>query len=148
MNIFYIIDIYTYSIASIVSNQQVSRISNDFLVYQYRMKQFLSIEKSLETTDDVLAGNRNKMASLENILDEVFVRRFLIEENISYEVYEDLLVVIKDRYPNLRGCSVRSVKRFFSNRVGIRYVSDSIYDFSFKVSNGANIPHLLGQIVP
>jgi len=62
------------------------------------MKQFLSIEKSLETMDDVLAGNRNKMAALENILDEVFVRHFLIEENISYEVYEDLLVVIKNRY--------------------------------------------------
>jgi len=77
------------------------------------MKQFLSIEKSLEITDDVLAGNRNKMAALENILDEV--RRFLIEENNSYEVYEDLLVVIKNRYPNLRGCSLRSVKRFCTN---------------------------------
>ena len=33
-------------------------------------------------------------------------------------------------------------------RAGIRYVSDSIYDFSFEVPNGANIPHLLGQIVP
>ena len=79
------------------------------------MKQFLSIEKSLETTDDVLAGNRNKMAALENTLDEVFVRRFLIEENNSYEVYEELLVVIKNRYPNLRGCSPRSVKRFCTN---------------------------------
>jgi len=77
------------------------------------MKQFLSIEKSLEITDDVLAGNRNKMAALENILDEV--RRFLIKENNSYEVYEDLLVVIKNRYPNLRGCSLRSVKRFCTN---------------------------------
>ena len=75
-------DIYTSSMASIVFNE-ASRISN-FLVYQYRMKQFLSIEKSLETTDDVLAGNRNKMAALESILDEVFVRRFsLIEENNS-----------------------------------------------------------------
>ena len=40
------------------------------------------------------------MAALENILYEVFVHRFLIEENNSYE---DLLVVIKNRYPNLRG---------------------------------------------
>jgi hypothetical protein len=48
------------------------------------------------------------MAALENILDEVFVRRFLIEENNSYE---DLLEVIKNYYPNLRGCSLRSVKR-------------------------------------
>ena len=52
------------------------------------------------------------MAALENILDEVFVRRFLMEENNSYE---DLLVVIKNRYPNLRGCSVRSIKRFCSD---------------------------------
>ena len=39
---------------------------------------------------------------------EVFVCRFLIEEN---EVYKDLLVVIKNHYPILRGCSLRSVKR-------------------------------------
>ena len=51
------------------------------------------------------------MAALENILDEVFVRRFLVGENNSYE---DLLVVIKNRYPNLRGCSLSSVKRFCS----------------------------------
>jgi len=65
--------------------------------------------------DDVLAGNRNKMAALKNALDKVFVRRFLFEEYNSYEVYEDLLVVIKNRYPNLRGCSLQSVKRFCTN---------------------------------
>jgi len=57
-----------------------------------------------------VAGKINKIAALENILDEVFVRRFLIEENNSYED----LAVIKNRYPNLRGCSLRSVKRFCS----------------------------------
>jgi len=96
------------------------------------MKQFLSIEKSLEITDDVLAGNRNKMAALENILDEV--RRFLIEENNSYEVYEDLLVVIKNRYPNLRGCSLRSVKRFCTNH-GIKKrmsVADGTVDIAIQ----------------
>ena len=95
------------------------------------MKQFLSIEKSLETTDDVLAGNRNKMAALENTLDEVFVRRFLIEENNSYE---DLLVVIKNRYPNLRGCSLRSVKRFCTNH-GIKKrmsVADGTVDIAVQ----------------
>ena len=56
-----------------------------------------------------MARKRNKMAALENILDEVFVCRFLMEENNSYE---DLLVVIKNRHPNLRGCSLRSIKRF------------------------------------
>ena len=37
-----------------------------------------------ETTEDVLAGKINKMAAMENILEEVFVRRFLMEENNSY----------------------------------------------------------------
>ena len=57
------------------------------------------------------AGKINKMAAMENIFEEVFVRRFLMEENISYE---DLLMVIKNRYPNLRVCSLRTVKRFCS----------------------------------
>jgi len=39
------------------------------------------------------------MAALENILDEIFVCCFLIVENNSYE---DLLAVIKNRYPNLK----------------------------------------------
>jgi len=47
------------------------------------MKQFLSIEKSLETTDDVLAGNRNKMAALENTLDEVLSSVFLLRKIIA-----------------------------------------------------------------
>ena len=34
------------------------------------------------------------MAAMENILEEFFVRRFLMEENNSYE---DLLLVIKNR---------------------------------------------------
>jgi len=37
--------------------------------------------------------------------------RKAIEENNSYE---DLLAVVKNHYPNLRGCSLRSVKRFCS----------------------------------
>ena len=57
------------------------------------------------------AGKINNMAAMENILEEVFVHRFLMEENNSYE---DLLVVIKNRYPNLRVCSLRTVKRFCS----------------------------------
>ena len=48
---------------------------------------------------------------MKNILEEVFVCRLLMEENISYE---DLLMVIKNRYPNLRVCSLRTVKRFCS----------------------------------
>ena len=64
-----------------------------------------------------MAGKINKMAALEDILDEVFVRRFLIEENNSYE---DLLAVIKNRYPNLRGSSLRSVKSFFAVTMVLR----------------------------
>ena len=47
-----------------------------------------------------------------HILDEVFVRSFFIEENNSYE---DLLEVIKNRYPNLSRwlySSLLSVKGF------------------------------------
>ena len=51
------------------------------------------------------------MAAMENILEEVFVRRFFMEENNSYR---DLLVVIKKRYPNLRGCSLRTVRKVCS----------------------------------
>ena len=61
-------------------------------------------DRNPETTEDVLAGKINKMAAMENILEEVFVRRFLMEENNSDR---DLLVVIKNRYPNLRVCSLR-----------------------------------------
>ena len=57
------------------------------------------------------AGKINKVAGMKNILEEVFVCRLLMEENISYE---DLLMVIKNRYPNLRVCSLRTVKRFCS----------------------------------
>ena len=71
------------------------------------------------------------MAGLENTLDEVFIRHFLIEENNSYE---DPVVVIKNRYPNLRGCSLRSVKRFCSNH-GIKKrksVSDGTVDIAVQ----------------
>ena len=64
----------------------------------------------------------------------VFVRRFLIEENNSYEVYEDLLMVIKNHYPNLRGCSLRSVKRFCTNH-GIKKrmsVADGTVDIAVQ----------------
>ena len=49
------------------------------------------------------------MAALEAILEEGFVRSFLIEENNSYE---DLVDLIKNSFPNQKGCSLRSVKRF------------------------------------
>ena len=50
------------------------------------------------------------MAALENVLDKDFVRRFLIETKHTYEV---LVTEIRARYPNLEGCSLRSVKKFF-----------------------------------
>ena len=86
-------------------------LSFPYFIEPEEWRHFLLVTKSLETRDDVLARKRNKMAALENILDEVFVRRFLMEENNSYE---DPLVVIKNRYPNLRGCSLRSIKWFCS----------------------------------
>jgi len=62
-----------------------------------------------------------KLAALENILDE----------NNSYE---DVLVVIKNHYPNLRGCTLRSVKRFCSYH-GIRKrisVADETVDIAVQ----------------
>jgi len=66
------------------------------------------ITKSLETTDNVII---NKMVVLENIIDEVSSAVPLIEENNSHE---DLLVVMKNRYLNLRCCTLLSVKGFGS----------------------------------
>ena len=56
------------------------------------------------------------MAAIENVLDKDFVRRFLIEKK---HIYEELVSEIKARYPNLKGCSLRSVKSF-RNHQGIR----------------------------
>ena len=49
------------------------------------------------------------MVALENVLDKDFVGRFLIEQK---HTHEELVTEIKARYPNLKGCSLRSVKRF------------------------------------
>ena len=49
------------------------------------------------------------MAALENVLDNDFVGWFLIEQK---RTHEELVTEIKARYPNLKGCSLRSVKRF------------------------------------
>ena len=59
------------------------------------------ITKSLETTDNVII---NKKVVLENIIDEVSSAVPLIEENNSHE---DLLVVMKNRYLNLRCCTLK-----------------------------------------
>lgn len=56
------------------------------------------------------------MAALEGVLDEDFVCCFLTQQKLTYE---DLVVEINNRYPNLKGCSLRSVKRFCSH-YGIR----------------------------
>ena len=53
---------------------------------------------------------------LENVLDKDFVRRFLIEQK---HTYEELVTEFKARHPNLKGCSLRSVKRF-CNHQGIK----------------------------
>ena len=56
------------------------------------------------------------MAALENVLDKDFVCRFLIEQK---HTYEELANEIKARHSNLKGCSLRSVKKFYNHR-GIR----------------------------
>ena len=53
------------------------------------------------------------MAALKNVLEEDFVRRFLIAQK---HTYEELVTEIKARYPNLKGCSLQSVKRFCNHQ--------------------------------
>ena len=53
------------------------------------------------------AGNKKKMAALNEILKPRFVKRFLIEEKNSYE---DLVKEIKNQFSGVRGCSLGSVK--------------------------------------
>ena len=67
------------------------------------------------------------MAALSEILEPRFVERFLIEENNSCE---DLVKEIKNQFPGVRGCSLRSMKRFCSQH-GIKKevsVSDNTLD--------------------
>ena len=53
------------------------------------------------------------MAALENVLEEDFVRRFLIAQK---HTYEEFVTEIKARCPNLKGCSLQSVKRFCNHQ--------------------------------
>ena len=94
----------------------------------------------MQTSFDALAGKINKMAALENIIDEVFVRHFLTKEKNSYE---DLLV---NRYSHLRSCSLRSVKRFGSCH-GIKKrlsVADGTVDIPCQYSTRC---HIRGKIM-
>ena len=56
------------------------------------------------------------MAALENVLNKDFVQRFLIEQE---HTYEELVTEFKARHPNLKGCSLRSVK-ILCNDQGIK----------------------------
>ena len=69
------------------------------------------------------------MAALENVLNKDFVQRFLIEQE---HTYEELVTEIKARYPDLKGCSLRSVKRF-CNHQGIRKRMP-VFDEALKLS--------------
>ena len=51
------------------------------------------------------------MAALNNILDPEFVRFLLVDKNLSYsEIPEE----IKSHFPDFKGCSLPSLKRFCS----------------------------------
>ena len=62
------------------------------------------------------------MVALSEILEPRFVERFLIEENNSCG---DLIREIKNQYPGVRGCSLRSMKRFCSQHGITKQVSVS-----------------------
>ena len=79
------------------------------------------------------------MAALENVLDKDFVRRFLIEQK---HTYEEPVTEIKARYPNLKGCNLRSVKRF-CNHQGIRKripVSDEALKCRSRQERSSRLP--------
>ena len=51
------------------------------------------------------------MAALNNVLDPEFVRFLVADKNLSYsEILEEIL----SRFPDIKGCSLRSLKRFCS----------------------------------
>ena len=87
----------------------------------------------IETNNLCLSGNieETKMAVLGNVVDKDFVRRFLIEKK---HTYEELVTEFKARYPNLKGCSLRSVKIFCYHQ-GMRKrmpVSDEVLNRSSR----------------
>ena len=96
---------------------------------------FLFSVYGIETDNLYFGGSikKTKMAALEDVLDRDFVRRFLVEQK---HTYEELVSEIKARYPNLKGCSLRSVKRFCSHQ-GIRKrmpVSDGELDIAVRAA--------------
>ena len=67
------------------------------------------------------------MAALNNILDPEFVRFLLVDNNLNYS---EILEEIKSHFPDFKGCSLRSLKRFCSQH-GIKKqmpVSDEAID--------------------
>ena len=71
------------------------------------------------------------MAALNNILDPEFVRFLLADKNLSYS---EILEEIKSHYPDFKGCSLRSLKRFCSQH-GIKKqmsVSDEAIDVAVQ----------------
>ena len=88
---------------------------------------------ALKINNLCLSGNieETKMAVLGNVVDKDFVRRFLIEKK---HTYEELVTEFKARYPNLKGCSLRSVKIFCYHQ-GMRKrmpVSDEVLNCSSR----------------
>ena len=73
------------------------------------------------------------MAMLENVLDKDFVRQLPIEQK---HTYEELVTEIKARYPNPKGCSLRSVKRFCNHHgLGKRMpVSNGALDIAIQTA--------------
>ena len=57
--------------------------------------------------------NWQSLCKRENVLDQDFVRRVLIEQK---HTYEGLVTEIKARYQNPKGCSLRSVKMFCNHQ--------------------------------
>ena len=69
---------------------------------------FFFSAKGIETDSLCFGGNiiETNMAALEDVLDEDFVRRFLIEQK---QTKSSVVTEIRTQYLNLEGCSLRSV---------------------------------------
>ena len=71
------------------------------------------------------------MAAVNNILNPEFVHFLLVKKNLSYgEILEEM----KSHFPDCKGCSLRSLKRFWSQH-GIKKqmpISDETIDVAVR----------------
>ena len=91
---------------------QKKKILSFFFVFCFRMEFWKRIT-ILFFFFGLWYWNWQSLCKRENVLDQDFVRRVLIEQK---HTYEGLVTEIKARYQNPKGCSLRSVKMFCNHQ--------------------------------